>query len=208
MAVKTQSVPLLNEGEYLVKEVNELNFFDLSGQKAGTQGTSNKMYHAELHVSKSGDQAQILTMYGPTGSVQKKEWRYFTDETLALKEYNKILNSKRKKGYKDIDVAQRSLGSEDAKKITKAVTLKNAEHIKPASVSSKLNEGQKRIVEIFFGSQQHFVATTLKCPLGQLTNKQIDDGRRCLDEAKKIVNQTSSLSKTLLKANKLPDITA
>ena len=198
---KTSSSPLLRDGEYDVKEVNELNFFDLSGKRAKTSGTSNKMYHIELHVGKGGSKAQIYTMYGPTGSVQKQEWRHFADEAAARKEYEKILKSKRKKGYKDIDVAQRTLGSSEAKQITKAVQLKNAEHLEK-KVKSKLDAGQKRLVEIFFGSQAHFVATTLKCPLGQLTNKQIDDGRECLDKAKKIVNTASNKTRSLTKKEK------
>lgn len=205
MAQKTSKTPVLKEGEYTVKEVHELNSFDLFGNKNKTKGTSNKMYHIELQVAKSGDVAQLFSMYGPTGSVQKKEWRNFNDEYTAKTELDKILKSKRRKGYKDIDVAQRSLGSDEAKTITKAVTLKNADSISPASITSKLNEGQKRIIEIFFGSQQHFVATTLKCPLGQLTNKQIDDGRARLDRAKQIVNKNKSLNK--IQVEELTDLT-
>lgn len=189
MPAKTKSEPLLDDGNYIVKKVNELNFFDLSGKKAKTSGTSNKMYHAELQIAKDNSgKAQVFTMYGPTGSVQKKEWRHYTSESDAEKEYEKILKSKRKKGYKDIDVAQRAYGSDDAKTITKTVQLKNLDSVKPVKSTSQLTEGQKKIVEIFFGSQAKFVATTLKCPLGQLTNQQIDDGRHCLDQAKNIVN--------------------
>lgn len=197
MPAKTQSKPLLSEGQYIVDQVNELNFFDLSGQKAKTQGTSNKMYHAELQISKNGDKAQIYTMYGPTGSVQKREWRHYVEISVAKKDYEVILKSKRKKGYKDVDVAQRSLGSDDAKAITKAVVLKNTDGIDRSKVKqSTLNDGQKRLVEIFFGSQAQFVATTLKCPLGQLSNQQIDDGRACLDKAKTIINTHKTLTKT------------
>ena len=45
--IKAQSAPYISDFD--VNKVNELNFFDLSGSKAGTKGTSNKMYHAELH---------------------------------------------------------------------------------------------------------------------------------------------------------------
>src|SRR5690606_10254612 len=99
---KTSSIPLLKDGSFTVQKVNELNFFDLSGTKAKTKGTSNKMYHIELQVAKDNTSAQIFTMYGPTGSVQRKEWRGFADPALADKEYEKILKGKRKKGYQDI----------------------------------------------------------------------------------------------------------
>lgn len=203
--VKAQSCPYLSDGDYDVKEVNELNFFDMTGAKAGTKGTSNKMYHAELHLSKDGKRAQILTMFGPTGSIQRKDYRYYCeggdsakgigDIDTIEKDYEKLLNSKRKKGYKDIDVAKRSFGSDDAKKITKAVKLNGKKTAKkPAVKKTTINDGQKKIVNIFFGAQDKFVEETLKCPLGQLTNKQIDEGRNRLDEAKKIVNGSKRLS--------------
>lgn len=185
---KTQSQPQISEGNYEIKKVNELNFFDLSGSKAKTKGTSNKMYHAELQVEKDGNKAQIFTMYGPTGSVQKKEWRWFDDVTTAEKEYEKILKSKRKKGYKDIDVAQRSLGSDGAKQITKSVELKNLNKDKSIKEHS-LHKETARIISTLMGSTNKFVIQTLKCPLGQLSNDQIDAGRDCLNKAKKIVSK-------------------
>lgn len=184
MTRKTSKTSYFNE--FTIEEVKELNSFDLTGERNKTKGTSNKMYHAELQISKNGNEAQIHTMYGPTGAVLAKEWRYFDDVEKARKEFNKIIRSKIKKGYKEIDVAQRAIGSEDAKAITKPVEFKNAPDV---AVKSNINDGQKKIVSIFFGSQDHFVATTLKCPLGQLTNKQIDDGRAALDKAKDIINK-------------------
>jgi len=190
--VKVSTTPLLREGEYTVEKVNEMNSFDLTGERNKTKGTSNKFYHAELHFEKNGSRAQIYTIYGPTGRAQKKEYRHFDaddGQDWATNEYEKLLKSKRRKGYHDIDVAQRSLGTTDAQQITKPVKLNNDQHLQTTAPKSRLNEGQRRITEIFFGSQQQFVAQTLKCPLGQLTNDQIDKGRDCLDQAKVIVNK-------------------
>jgi predicted DNA-binding WGR domain protein len=192
-AAKCQNTPILHEGSYDVKEVVELNFFDMTGEKANTKGTSNKFYHAELQVEKNGGRAQLFTMYGPTGKVQAREYRCFSSFDEAKKEMDKIIKSKEKKGYTRIDVAQRAIGSDGAKQITKPVVFKNAEHLDAAPKSS-LNEGQRRIVDIFFGAQANFVAQTLKCPLGQLSNEQIDKGREALDKAKVIVNGNKRLS--------------
>jgi poly [ADP-ribose] polymerase len=195
-ATPVKSSPLIPEGQYKVAEVNELNNFDLTGERNKTQGTSNKFYHAELQVALKGTKCQIYTEYGPTGTVQKREWRHYDSEEVARKDYEKILKSKRKKGYRDIDVAQRALGSDGAKSITKPVKFKNEEAATvPGTPHSKLKAGQKRLVEIFFGSQAQFVVETLKCPLGQLTNKQIDDGQTCLDSAKQIINAKPKLTK-------------
>jgi predicted DNA-binding WGR domain protein len=194
--VKVESHPALQEGEYTVEICKDLNFFDLTGKKAKTQGTSNKFYHAELQIAKSGKQAQIYTMYGATGRVQRREWRVFSDRIVAEEEFHRIIKSKVKKGYEEIDVGVKALGSDEAKKQVKPVKYTNAGHLKKkAKKHSSLSEDKRQIVSLFFGSQAHFVATTLKCPLGQLTHDQIDKGRDYLNRAKGIVN-----------ASKAPDI--
>jgi len=202
MPAKTQKTPLLVEGSYSVEKVNELNFFDLSGENANTKGTSNKMYHAELHIAKQGPKAQIFTMWGATGTVQRKEWRYYNSINDAKKDYEKILKGKRKKGYKDIDVAQRVIGSEDAKKITKPVKLKNMDKV---ATSSKLHSETSRLISSLIGSTNNFVKATLKCPLGQLSNDQIESGRKCLDDARSIIGDGIQI--TPAKEKKLLDIT-
>lgn len=201
---KVQKTPLLAEGQFKVINVTTLNFFDLTGEKANTKGTSCKQYIAELHESLNNSSAQIYTMYGPTGGNQVKEWRHYSSLAQAQKEYGQILNSKRKKGYKDIDVAQRAYGTEAAKAITKPVQLKNAEHLSANSNPSKLHKETQRLIASLFGSTNQFVIQTLRCPLGQLTNNQIDEGRNRLNAAKKIVS-AGSVSKT--EKNKLLDLT-
>jgi poly [ADP-ribose] polymerase len=186
MPAKTQNQPMLKDGEYEVKKVMELAFFDLTGEKAKTKGSSNKSYHAELHVSKTKTDSQIYTMWGATGCHQTQDWRYYNSETDALKDFDAIIKSKKKKGYQEIDVAQRVLGSDEAKKITKAVELKNLDIAKDLPKSSLHTETQ-RLISSLMGATNQFVIKTLKCPLGQLTNKQIDEGRARLNEAKTIV---------------------
>ena len=186
--VKSEKISRIKTG-YEVPEgwVRELNFFDISGIRSKTIGSSSKMYHIELNVSSSGD-VQIYTEYGPTGTTNPtKEWRYFEkDRTAAESEFLKIVKSKIKKGYKEIDVAQRSLGSTEAKKQTKAVILKNAEVIKDIPKSS-LHPETQRLISGLMGATNQFVIKTLKCPIGQLTNNQIDKGRAILNEAKSII---------------------
>ena len=197
--VKTDKSPTIT-GNYEVPVgwVKELNFFDITGEKAHTRGTSNKFYHIELQVSKD-NRVQIYTEYGATGgSNPAREYRYFnTDRSGAEEEFNRILKSKLRKGYREIDVAQRAHGSDEAKQQTKAVVLKNADALPTAT--SKLTPGQKSIVSLFFNAQDTWVAQTLKCPLGQLTNGQIDLGRAALDKAKMIVNATKQLSSQQLR---------
>lgn len=185
---KVQKTPLLKEGSYTVEKVMELAFFDLTGGKANTQGTSNKSYHIELHKPKSGSKAQIFTMWGPTGGHQTNEWRYYQDVDSAEREFEALIKSKKKKGYGEVDVAIRAHGSEDAKKITKAVQLKNVDGLPDSNKKkSSLHFETQRLVGYLMGATNQFVIQTLKCPLGQLTNAQIDKGREALNEARKIL---------------------
>ncbi len=188
MPEKIQKAPLIQDGDYVVEKVVELNFFDLSGEKSNTKGTSSKFYHIELQKSKKDSSAQIYTTWGPTGFAGTREWRYYQDTPKAEKDFGSIIKSKVKKGYKEIDVAQRIYGSEEAKQITKAVVLKNSEELKSQTKTSNLDKNTQYLINSLFGKTANFVSTVLKCPLGQLTNKQIDEGRARLDLAKDIVN--------------------
>lgn len=191
--VKTDKSPTITKYQVPAEWVKDLNFFDMSGSKAKTKGTSNKFYHIELQEAADG-KCQLYTEYGPTGTVQCREWRYFADDrSSAEKEFDRIVKSKVKKGYVVIDVAQRAIGSAEAQKHVKAVQFKNAEEL-PKSKTSNLNVAQKDIVSLFFDAQDTFVAETLKCPLGQLSNNQIDLGRDALNKAKDIVNSVKRLS--------------
>lgn len=185
-------------GQFIVKEKIHLNFFDITGSKAKTKGTSNKQYYMEIDESNDG-RAQIHFSYGPTGGRQTIFWRLFSNYLTAKTEFDKIIKSKKKKGYVEIDVAQSVIGSDEAQKQTKAVVLKNAEALSKAP-KSILTSAQKSIVSLFFNAQDTWVAKTLKCPLGQLTNQQIDLGREALDKAKLIVNAVSASNKSLTKS--------
>lgn len=200
MPEKVQKQPLIREGDYTVVEVKELNFFDMTGEKAGTAGTSAKSYHAELQVAKTGDTCQIYTIWGPTGATnQTKEWRHYTSRYHADKDFAAIIKSKTGKGYRVIDVAQRAQGSEAAKAIVKPVTLKGAEEVLGKTMICTLPAPTQSLIQNLFGSTAQFVATTLKCPLGQLSNTQIDRGRAVLDKAKTILNTSPNPNKSEMK---------
>jgi len=193
MPAKTQKAPLLNKGEYTVEDVSDWNFFDMTGANAGTKGTSNKQYHMELQVGKDG-RCQIFTMFGATGARQTENWRHFDSVAAARKELASMKKKRVKKNYKEIKVAIRACGSEEAKKITAAVELKNADHLKSTKTSSALHKETQRLMRALFGATEQFVITTLRCPLGQLGNEQIDEGQARLNKAKKILSQ-GTLSK-------------
>ena len=183
---KVQKTPLLKDGDFSVEETITLSFFSVLGRN--TKGTSCKTYIAEKHKSLINSKAQIFSMWGATGGHMTKDWRYYDSLADAEKDWTKIIKSKKKKGYQEVEVAIRAHGSDAAKQITKTVTFNNMEDPSVKAVKSKLAAPTQKLIEQLFGATQKFVITTLKCPLGQLTNNQIDKGRNALDEAKKIVN--------------------
>lgn len=186
MPAKTNTSPLLQDGSYTVSKVIELNSFDLTGERNKTKNTSNKSYHAELQIAKTGQKAQIYTMWGATGGHQTKDWRHYTSHAAAEKDFESIIKSKKKKGYVEIDISQRALGSEEAKQITKPVALTNTGHLNIAK--SALHKETQRLISTLMGATNNFVVQTLKCPLGQLSNQQIDLGRDILNKAKQEIN--------------------
>lgn len=199
---KVEKIALLKDGEFEVKEVVNLNFFDLSGAKAKTKGSSNKTYTAELHYAKKGSKCQIYSLWGPTGGNQTKDWRHFDSQEKAKKEFDKIVKSKKKKGYVEIDVAQRAIGSEEAKKIVKPVQLIGVPD-KQAIVTSSLHPKVQYLVGELFGQTNQWVSSVLKCPLGQLTNAQIDKGRDILSQALIINDKKRKTSKDKEKIEEL-----
>ena len=178
--------------------VQELNFFDLTGEKAKTKGSSSKFYHIELQVGKGSQGCQLFTQYGATGHIQATEFRFFgNDRAGAEAEFNRIKKSKLKKGYVEVDVAQRSVGSDAAKQIVKSVQLKNADQIQVTPSQPSLHHETSRIISTLMGATNNWVIKTLKCPLGQLTNEQVDKGRVCLEEARKLIGATKNDKKLL-----------
>jgi predicted DNA-binding WGR domain protein len=195
--VKTDKLPAFTDYEVPVGWILELNFFDMTGEKAGTRGTSSKMYHMELQIAKDG-RCQLFTQYGPTGKIQASEYRNFgVDRTAAEAEFNSIKKSKLKKGYVEIDVAQRVIGSDQAKKHVKVVSFKNDNGIVDSIQKPNLHVETSRIISTLMGATNKWVIQTLKCPLGQLTNDQVDKGRQCLVNAKQIVSSSKDTKELL-----------
>ncbi len=167
---------------YNVAHVQDLSCTDI-------KGNNNKYYHLEVQVA--GTQARVHSEYGRVGAKNPaKEYRYFDSESDALKAYEKIIKSKterKSEPYVKIDLAARAVGSADAQKIVKPV-VSGGDKVKAPSAASKLAPEVQRIVSDFFSATTTFVATNLKCPLGQLSKDQIDQGRDVLDEAKTLIN--------------------
>ena len=187
---------------YKVASVQDLSCTVISGN-------NNKYYHLELQVSNDGKHTRVHSEYGRVGAKNPaREYRYATSESDGQKIFDGIIKSKttrKKEPYVKVDLAERDIGSAGAKAIKKAVDTSGVAKKAPKS-KSDLEPEVQRIVSTFFNATSSFVATTLKCPLGQLSRDQIDQGRDVLDEAKTLVNAGQKIAgKT---KSKLEDLTS
>lgn len=171
-----------------------LNFTDIVNN-------NNKYYNLEIQVAKSGE-SRIFTQYGRVGAPNAaKEYRVTSSQSQANVESDKIIKSKTKKGYVEVELKQASVGSEAGKAIVettkvstedlKKIGIKTQEEV-PAE-ASKLHPEVQDLVRTWFGVTAEFIELNLdtkKCPLGQLSVNQITKAKDILEEARKIVHMT------------------
>ena len=156
---------------------------------------NNKYYSAEI-VKASDDGFYIFTTYGRVAAPNPaKEYRAFSSQNEAEKEFDKIIKSKVKKGYQEVLLAKSEVCSDVGKSkvststITEDVAKKLGFEIREENKSS-LHPAIQSVVRSWFGSIEQFIVDTLdtsKCALGQLSLEQINKGRNLLLEARKIV---------------------
>jgi len=173
---------------------------------------SNKFYNLEI-VKASDNNYYLYTQYGRTGGTKAKEYRLCSDQSDAEAEANKIIKTKTKKGYVEVNLLKSDVGSDIAKsKIeTNSLTL---DQVKKAGITIKESDNEKSklhpqvqdLVKTWFGVTQEFVDLNLdtsKCSLGQLSILQITKGKDILEEARKIVHMKKA---DIQELNKLTNV--
>jgi len=150
---------------------------------------NNKFYNIELQ--RSGSQYRIYTSYGRTGAAYVKNEDRFPSEYNADSEYQSILSSKLKKGYREVKVAT----AKHASAVGQSQIL-SQDFAKPATVPSTTASAvttDSRIIPLIerlyaeagqgCQSQLHgSLKTSADNPLGTLTLGQIDAGKQVLNE--------------------------
>lgn len=158
---------------------------------------NNKFYNLEVQVAPSGE-TRIYTVYGRVGAGGAKEYRICSDRSHGEKEAEKIIKSKVKKGYQEVEMAKSDIGSEVGKskvdnKVTTELLQKTGIKIEDAEPeNSKLTPQVADLVRTWFGITADFVELNLdtkKCPLGQLSLNQIAKAKDILEEARKLVSK-------------------
>ena len=182
---KTEAVSNIDVAESI--SLRTFNYTDIISN-------NNKVYSAEIVKDKNG-KYWLQTFYGRVGGTISKDLRSCSDLYDAEKEAEKIIKSKLKKGYVEVDLVKSSIGSDQAKeKIkTSSISIEQAKKIGlkvDENTKSKLNSEVQKLVKVLFGSMNDFINVTLdaSCAIGQLSIVQIEKGRDILSEAKKLIS--------------------
>ena len=155
-------------------------------QKTDMGNGNNKFYVLELH--KSSDKYRLYSRYGRTGSSGKEEERIPSSSWEAENEYDKIIRSKERKGYKQVAMAVTSKGSSVGNSKVLSDDVKKA----PAKVANRSNLDPtlaNLVANLYSDAGQACVSqlnvnthATSKNPLGTVTATQIRQGRQILTE--------------------------
>lgn len=180
--------------DYKVLKKHSLNFFDVVKN-------SNKFYTLELHCCDG--YYKIFTDYGRLGVSSTKQERTTDSLYVAESEYEKILKSKLKKGYKEVDLAQSNTGSTKAKEIidiTKVQVSKSKKKLTTKKTDLK-KAIQEFVVQIYKEAElqlNHFAVGEFNSkntsPLGKLTKTQIQKGRTILQDISNIINKKGNVT--------------
>jgi poly [ADP-ribose] polymerase 2/3/4 len=164
--------------QYRVLEHAVLNFNSI-------EGNNNKFYSIELQESSEG--FRIFTHYGRVGAPGKKEGRYilkqeFKDDTkeIALKEFNKILNSKKKKGYVPLDMALLDIGSGKIQSHAPSQTSSNSR----CSIDQRIQD----LVRQVYQEASQSLSSIIRTPLGALSESQIGLGFKKLSDIRQALS--------------------
>lgn len=171
--------------DYEVLQKKTLNFFD-------AVKNSNKYYTIELHKGDNG--YRVFTDYGRLGVTSTKQVRETDSLSLAEKEFKSILNSKIKKGYKEVELAQSTTGSEKAKELIDVteIKVKTPKKAKKSTLPPDVQEFVKQIFDEAGRKLNQFVKggtnTDGASPLGKLSVRQINKGRTLLQDISNVIS--------------------
>ena len=169
-------------------------------QLTDLEGNNNKFYGMEIHSA--GVQTRIFTHYGRVGDNGVKECRYFLNVGAADREFSKILKSKKKKGYEEVNLAKSNIGSDQARgksagEIDEATKAKAAPKKKAkAKKTGSVPTGIADVVKYLYDEATNALTTAvnvkitadgMETPLGVLTLAQIQKGEKLLKEIHDLV---------------------
>mgnify|MGYP000855920025 CR=1 FL=1 len=171
---------------YNVLQKKSLNFLD-------PIANSNKYYTIELH--ECNGYYRVFTDYGRLGVTSTKQVRETDNLFTAQMEFEKILKSKLKKGYKEVELAQSTTGSQKAQELIDTAQIKVTKKSHARKKKSDLDPQIQGFVKQIFDEAGKKLNTLVKgdigadgaSPLGKLSVNQIDKGRSILQEIADVI---------------------
>ena len=135
---------------------------------ASLGANSNKFYIAELQEGFGGGNYRIYTEYGRMGKNPRKEGRYYNGLHEAENAYYDLIQSKKKKGYEEVEIAETA----------EQAFVKSKEKVDLSTINDKV----LKFIGKIYQSTTNFIVSSINTPLGNLSVRQVQRGLRVLAE--------------------------
>lgn len=173
------SVVDVRSGQFVVKVEHArtmLNFASLGAN-------SNKFYLAVLEEGTGVNDYRIYTEYGRLAQGKpRQQARYFSNLYQAQSEFDKIIRSKKKKGYAEVET--------DDGLSSKSVSIKSS---KPKQDLSKVKDKVLQFIGGLYTYSTSYLVKSIQTPLGNLSSNQVAKGLKILNEIEtELDNKTTS----------------
>lgn len=175
--------------DYKVVKTMSLNYLD-------PIENSNKFYTAEIH--ECNGKYRVFTHYGRLGKKGTKDVRFTDDYGKAEREFESLIRKKTNNGYKVVELAQSNTGSE---KGTQLVNKNNVTAMNLGKKKSNLEPLIEQLVrDLYFEAGKQLsqlvegeFSSSNASPLGKLSVRQIERGRKVLHEIAYLLNMHTVL---------------
>jgi poly [ADP-ribose] polymerase 2/3/4 len=174
--VRAISVSAVDSPTFLVNNVEQravLNYASLGEN-------SNKFYIIEFQEGTGRYPYRIYTEYGRMGKNPRQEGRYFQSRWSAREEFDKIISSKRSKGYEHIEVDD---GFSFAPSVAKVQTKSSKTDL------SKVNDKVLKFIGKLYQEATSYLISSIDTPLGKLSATQVARGLQVLNEIEERLNK-------------------
>lgn len=173
----------VTSGQFQVKVEHErtlLNFASLGAN-------SNKFYLAVLEEGIGANNYRVYTEYGRVAQgTPRKQARYFGSLYQARAEFDKIVRSKKAKGYKEVETDSGA---------TSSVQNVSVKANKPKQQDlAKVKDKVLQFIGGLYTYSTSYLVKSIQTPLGKLSANQVAKGLKVLDEIESELNRGATSS--------------
>lgn len=148
---------------------------------ASLRANSNKSYILEVHEGINPGEFGVYCEYGRLNSTPATKYRLFSSEYEANREFDKILKSKVKKGYKEVDMHDDNLSA------VASVSVKSASKPDVSQVKNKVHQ----LIGKLYQSATSYLVQSVSTPLGKISSLQVAKGMEVLKKIEKLLDNGS-----------------